>query len=93
MKKNILVACGSGIATSTAIVAALKEMLDEEGYECNIEQCSILEIEEYEDRCNFIVSSSKLHKDYSIPSVNGVAFLTGVGLEETKEKIRELLNE
>ena len=93
MKKKILVACGSGIATSTAIVGSLREMLDEEGYDSDIEQCSILEIEEYEDRCDFIVSSSKLHKEYSIPSINGVAFLTGVGLEETKEKIRKLLNE
>ncbi len=93
MKKTILVACGSGIATSTAIVAALKEMLAENNIDCDIEQCSILEIEEHEDRCDFIVSSSKLHKQYSIPSVNGVAFLTGVGLDETKEKILKMINE
>ena len=93
MKKTILVACGSGIATSTAIVAAIREMLDENGIECNIEQCSILEIEEYEDSCDFIVSSSRLQKEYSIPSINGVSFLTGVGLEETKEKILKQIGE
>ena len=59
--------------------------------ECNIEQCSILEIEEHEDRCDFIVSSSKLNKEYSIPSINGISFLTGVGEEETKEQILKLL--
>lgn len=91
--KTILVACGSGIATSTAIVGALREFLDEKGINCNIEQCSILEIEEYQDRCDFIVSSSKLHKDYSIPNINGVAFLTGIGLDETKEAILKELTE
>ena len=54
---------------------------------------SIIEIEEYEDRCDFIVSSSRLQKEYSIPSINGVSFLTGVGLEETKEKILKQIGE
>ena len=57
----------------------------------NIEE--LLEIEEYEDRCDFIVSSSRLQKEYSIPSINGVSFLTGVGLEETKEKILKQIGE
>ena len=31
--KNIILACGSGIATSTAVAAKIKDLLDSNGYD------------------------------------------------------------
>lgn len=90
MVKRVLVACGSGIATSTIICNKIEEFL--EGIPHEITQCSISEIDSYEDRNDVIVSSTQLSKEYSIPTVMGIGLITGIGEEEVKEKLLEILN-
>lgn len=45
--KTIVVACGSGIATSTVICEGLENLLKENGIAYNIIQCSITELKSY----------------------------------------------
>ncbi len=89
--KRILIACGSGIATSTMLCSKISLWLEDEGIPCEITQCNIIEIEGYESRNDIIVSSAKLEKEYSIPTVMGLGFISGIGVDEIKAEILEKL--
>lgn len=89
--KRIIVACGSGIATSTIVNSKLSELLDSKGIKYDLIQCSINQIDSYLDGADLIVSSMQIAKEYPIPKVNGIAYLTGIGEDELNNKILELL--
>ncbi len=89
--KRIIVACGSGIATSTIICSHLQELLDAHHIQYELIQCSIQEIESYINDSDLIVTSMDLQKNYCIPKVTAISFLTSVGMENTEEQILNLL--
>ena len=90
--KTVIIACGSGIATSTMISMKVDEILNDNDIPHDIIQCSINEIESYEDRGDVIVSSTQLQNEYSIPSVMGIGFISGIGADEAENKLLEILN-
>ena len=53
--KTVIIACGSGIATSTMISTRVDTLLDEHHIPHDIIQCSILEIENYESSADLII--------------------------------------
>lgn len=89
--KRIIVACGSGVATSTIISSHLKELLDTHHIQYELIQCSLQEIESYVNDADLIVTSMDLQKSYRIPKVTAISFLTSVGMEKTEEEILSLL--
>ncbi len=93
--KKILVVCGSGVATSTVIREKVKEGLQERGINVTMEQCKISEAKgQIEDiRPDIIVVNGPVQKDYGIPAVSGVSFLTGRGVEKSLDEIEELITE
>lgn len=90
--KKIIVACGSGIATSTILCTKIEELLDENNISHELIQCSIMEIEGYEYSGDVIVSSTQLQREYSIPTVMGIGFITGIGEEEAKQQLLQILS-
>lgn len=91
-KKTILVACGAGIATSTIVNEALKEMCKVNRIEANLVQCKITEVPALAEGADLLVSTTIANKEYPFPVINARAFLTGIGIEEVKAEIlRELL--
>ena len=54
--KEIVIACGSGIATSTAVAAKIAELLDSNGFngQYHLQQCSIAEAVEVENQRGLI---------------------------------------
>jgi len=89
--KKIVIACGSGIATSTIINDGVCTFLDTTGIKYSTTQCNILEIDNYVADADLIVSSTKLATDYGVPQIVGTAYITGVGEEELNNKILDLL--
>ncbi|QTL97647.1 PTS galactitol transporter subunit IIB [Iocasia frigidifontis] len=94
-KKKILVACGSGIATSTVIMDKLENGLKERGIDIELEQSKISEAKNYiEDlKPDVIVVNGPVNTDYGIPAFSGVSFLTGIGVDELLDKIEKELND
>ena len=90
-KKTVIVACATGVATSTVICERLKELADSNGIKCHIIQCKVPEISSHVERADFIVTSSKIPKDYGIPHVKATAYLVDVDDEIVDEKIVSLL--
>lgn len=91
--KTIIVACGAGVATSTIITSNIEKLLNEKNIKYRIIQCSLREVKSYEDQGNLIVSSMPLQGNYKIPTVLGLPFITGIGIDEVKNKILSYLNE
>ena len=57
--KNILLACGSGIATSTAVNGKISKILDENGYKAiQITQCKISEAPNKASNYDFLISTN-----------------------------------
>ena len=91
MKYRILVACGSGAATSTFVVTRLTKALEERGIEVITKQCNIANIGNSLNDIDLLVATSKLNDDFGVPTFNGVPFLTGVGADQVVDQIVEAL--
>ena len=87
--KNILLACGSGIVTSTHAANKLSGELDKRGYngKYKITQCRISETVAKSAEYNFCVATAQVPPDVKCPVYHGVVLLTGIGVDAFMEKI------
>lgn len=87
--KKILVACGTGIATSTVVTIKLQEALKARGIEADVSQCKVSEV------CSRtgvdLVVTTTTYDNPSVPVFRSLSFLTGIGIEEDINKIVEIL--
>ncbi|SET54180.1 PTS system, galactitol-specific IIB component [Salinibacillus kushneri] len=90
-KKNVLVACGAGIATSTVVNSAIEEMAKENNIDVNLIQIKIAEVSRYADTADLLVTTAKTTKEFPFPVINAQTFLTGIGVEDTKKQILDEL--
>ncbi|MGP4062884.1 PTS sugar transporter subunit IIB [Halobacillus litoralis] len=90
-KKQVLVACGAGIATSTVVNGAIEEMAEENNLSLDLVQIKISEVGGYVDTADLLVTTAMTQKDYPFPVINARSFLTGIGTEDTKKEILEEL--
>lgn len=90
MKKKVIVACGGAVATSTVAANAVVELAKENGIYIEIAQVRILEIESNLP-ADLIVTTSKVKRDYGVPLITGMPFISGIGVDKTKAKILEVL--
>lgn len=85
--KKVIVACGGAVATSTVAANAIRELCKNNGIEVEILQIRMAEIETSLDGVDLIVTTMRIKKDFGVPYVNGMAFLSGINREDTEEKI------
>ena len=87
--KNILLACGSGIVTSTHAANKLSTELNKRGYEgkYKITQCRVSETAAKSTLFDFCVATAQVPPDVKCPVFHGVPFLTGIGVDAVMEKI------
>lgn len=92
--KRILLACGSGIVTSTIARSKLEKYLIEHGYagKYKIEQCRVSEVPQKSFQYDFCVATSMKPQGVNCPYIRGISFLTGIGIEETMEEIYKLMD-
>ena len=90
MKKKVIVACGGAVATSTVAANAVVDLAKENGIDVEIAQVRISEIESNLPD-DLIVTTSKVKRDYGVPLITGMPFISGIGADKTKEKILEVL--
>ena len=91
MKKKVIVACGGAVATSTIAANKIVELGKKNGIEVEIAQVRISEIESNLSGASLIGTTSKVKRDYGIPLITGMPFISGVGVEKTEKAILEVL--
>lgn len=92
-RKVVLVACGTGIATSTVVAERVKKIIDENGINADVIQCKMSEVASKESEADLLVTTSILPKNYSIPVVNAMGYLTGMGTENIDKEILKHLKD
>ncbi len=94
-KYKAIIACGSGIATSTMARNKIEKGFQEKGIALEITQCKIGELEGMAKtlKPDFVVHTVVLPKDlqFDCPVFSGVPFLTGVGMKKTLDDIEEAI--
>lgn len=90
MKKKVIVACGGAVATSTVAANAVVDLAKENGIDVEIAQVRISEIGSNLP-ADLIVTTSKVKRDYEVPLITGMPFISGIGVEKTKAKILNVL--
>jgi PTS system galactitol-specific IIB component len=95
MAKNILVVCGTSVATSTVVKEALKEQLPEHGVDVGtITKAKATEApgKAASGDYDLIVTTTSLNEDrFDIPVIHTTAFMTGIGEDEAVEEIAAAL--
>lgn len=92
-KKKVLVACGTGIATSTVVVNKVKEVLKDRGVEAEVQQCKVSEVASKAAWADLIITTTQLPNGVNAgkPVVRSLAFLTGIGIEKDVAEIMQKL--
>ena len=90
MKKKVIVACGGAVATSTNAANKVVELCKKNNIDVEICQIRISEIESNLP-ADLIVPTSKVKRDYGVPLITGMPFISGMGVEKTEAAILKVL--
>ncbi|WAA09300.1 PTS sugar transporter subunit IIB [Fervidibacillus albus] len=89
--KKVIVACGSGVATSQTVASKVKKILEQKGVRAEVTAVDIKSLEKHIRTSDVYISITKVDKDFGIPTLSGIPFLTGMGMEEETKKLLEAL--
>lgn len=91
--KKILLACGSGICTSTAVNGKVTKILNDRGYggQFEITQCTVAEAPAKSVNFDLLIATTMAPKELKCPFISGVCFLTNVGTEPAIKQIIEFM--
>ncbi len=90
-----LVVCADGVATSTIVLVALREGLEDMRVEADLQQGRVLDAGRTTKDGNFdfvISTAGTALEDVNIPIISGVPLLTGIGKDQVFEQIKEIVN-
>ena len=94
--KHILMACGTGICTSSAVRERVCQLLDERGYagRYDVTQCRMIELHDKANDYDLVVTSGKFSDpDVKTPCIMAISLLTGINEGPTLQKILAALKD
>lgn len=89
MASKVVVACGSGVATSEMVAARLGKMLEQASVDAQVVAVELSELESALADADVDVMGTEYATD--VPAVNGVAFLTGMNADAEFKRLLEIL--
>jgi PTS system galactitol-specific IIB component len=94
-KYKILILCATSVATSTAIACRLEEVFEKEGLNVEIVQGTgadyVPQSENLHNEFDLVIPTIEFPRNFKIPVVNGVPFITGIGEDEAIQAILSIL--
>ncbi|MFX1039305.1 PTS sugar transporter subunit IIB [Escherichia coli] len=91
---NILVACGSGVATSTLAADEVKSVCAEYGITSfKINKCSMAELSSEMAHADIVLTTNNYKGDIGKPHMSVAGFVTGINEGALRKKLGELLTE
>ena len=79
MPVKVIVACGSGVATSQTIASKVNRMLKNDKIDAEVEAVDLKSVDRNLKDAAAYISIVNDHKTYDLPVINGIKFLTGMG--------------
>ena len=90
-QKLVLVACGTGIATSTVVCKKVEDLIKANNLNARIIQCKISEVPGYEDEADLLVTTTISSSNYKIPVIKAVNYLTNLNPDKVDKEIIDAL--
>lgn len=90
--KRIIVACGSGVATSQTVASKVEKLLKEKKINAKVEAVDIKSLKTYLKQSDVYIFIVPAKEEVGIPVLSGIPFLTGVGVNEELEKLIKIIN-
>ena len=89
--KKIIVACGSGIATSTVALSKIQTGLESKGKLKDIQfvQTTLSELPSLVEGATVIVTTAQGGDGFGVPVVSGLGLITGLGVDKVIDEIIE----
>lgn len=86
--------CGTGIATSTVVTGKVKDWLKENGFEDKVQlyQSKISDEINRIDDYDVVISTTLTPDNVKDKVIDGVPLLTGFGIEDMYEQVKQKLN-
>ncbi len=78
MRKRVLVACGTAIATSPHVAARIRDLCQRHGIDVEIIQARIQEVPAYAHSVDLVVATTNVPYPVDGSVVSGIPFLTGL---------------
>lgn len=92
-KINIIVACGSGVATSTLASKVVEDVCKENAIEASIETCGMREVVGAAEHADVVLTTNRYEKELKCPVMSVTSFITGIKVNKTKEQLGDLLRQ
>jgi galactitol PTS system EIIB component len=92
-KKNVIIICGTGIATSTVVATKVEALCKRHKIAVQVIQGKAVEAQSLAERADLVVTTTpKLKLNTTAPVLNGIPFLNGVGEEALEAAIIKSLS-
>ena len=91
MPVPIVGACGSGVATSQTVASKVNRMLRADKIDAEVEAVDMKSVDRYLKNAAAYITIIRDKREYGLPVIDGIAFLTGVGQKEQYQKLLEAI--
>lgn len=85
--KNIVIACGAGLATSSMVRDRIEECLNDRGVKVNVIQARLSELAGMDNQADLFITTMKVNETFKTPLIHGSAFLTGMNEDAVVDEI------
>lgn len=90
-KKTFIVACNAGVATSQTVASKVQRLLNSKKIDnVSVEAVDVKSLDMYLKNADAYICIIAPDQEFSIPVINGMAFLTGVNEAEELNKLVEI---
>ena len=91
-KKYVLSVCGTGGVTSGVVADKIRDICARNGITVEVQTAKALEVQSRIESSHYdMIASATRVKETTVPVVNCMAFLSGVGEEALEQKIVDML--
>ena len=91
MAAKIVVACGSGVATSEMVAVKLRRLLSERGADAEVVAVDVAHVDEALEGAAAFVPVVSTEGDFGVPVISGAAFLTGMNQDKELDRLLDAL--
>ena len=74
------------------VASKVSRLLKEKRVNAQVDAVDIKSIETHIKQCDVYIAITAPPKQYNVPVLNGIVFLTGVGMDKELDKLLEILN-
>ena len=87
MSAKVIVACGSGVATSQTVASKVDRLLKEARINADVQAVDLKSVDRHLEGAAAYITIVREIKQRDIPVINGIAFLTGMGQDRELSKL------